>query len=345
MNDKTGFDTSPSFAGSSPRGISLSDLTGLERPRDIVRGGMRYRRLGSTEEEVSIIGLGGNHIGRQEDERESVAIIRAAIDSGITFMDNSWDYYDGASEVRMGKALREGYREKVFLMSKVDGRTAASAAKQLDQCLERLQTDMIDLVQFHEVIRLEDPDRIFSEGGAAEALTAAREAGKIRYIGFTGHKDPLVHLRMLEVAAKHGFRFDTVQMPLNVMDVHFRSFSRTVLPVLVREGIGVLGMKPLGDGLLLESNTLTPVECLHFAMTLPVSSVITGIDSMEILNQALDAARTFQPMSGEETAQLLSRTMEAAADGKYEAYKTSDGFDSTARHPQWLGETEQSPAR
>ena len=238
---------------------------------ETVRGEMRYRPLGRTGEEVSVIGLGGHHIGRQKEEKESIRIIRAAIDAGITFMDNCWDYHDGGSEVRMGKALRDGYRKRVFLMTKIDGRTRKAAAEQIDQCLRRLQTDVIDLLQHHEVIRLEDPDRIFAEGGAQEAVLAAKKAGKVRFIGFTGHKDPLVHLRMLEVAKEHGFRFDAVQMPLNVMDAHFRSFERHVLPVLVKEGIGVLGMKAMGDGLVLTSKTVTPVECLHYAMSLPIS--------------------------------------------------------------------------
>ena len=230
-------------------------------------------------------------------------------------MDNCWDYHDGGSEIRMGKALRDGYREKVFLMTKIDGRTKKAAAEQLDQSLERLQTDVIDLLQHHEVLRLEDPDRIFAEGGAQEAMLEAKKAGKIRFIGFTGHKDPLVHLRMLEVAAKHGFRFDTVQMPLNVMDAHFRSFGKQVLPVLVKEGIGVLGMKPMGDGLILNSKTVTPVECLHYAMSLPTSTVITGIDSMEILEQDLDAVKKFQPLTEKQVADLLARTAQSRFGG------------------------------
>ena len=203
-------------------------------PKETLRGEMRYRPLGRTGEEVSVIGLGGHHIGRQKDEKDSIRIIRAAIDAGITFMDNSWDYHDGVSEIRMGKALKDGYRARVFLMTKIDGRTKAEAAKQIDQSLKRLETDVIDLLQHHEVIRVEDPDRIFAEGGAQEAVIQAKQAGKIRFIGFTGHKDPFVHLRMLEVAAQHKFRFDTVQMPLNVMDAHFRSFGQNVLPALVR---------------------------------------------------------------------------------------------------------------
>lgn len=224
--------------------------------------GMPYRALGRTGVKVSAIGLGGYHIGKKEiDEAESIRIIRSAIDRGITFMDNCWDYNDGASEIRMGKALRDGYRQKAFLMTKVDGRTKEAAARQIEECLLRLQTDHIDLMQMHEIIRLEDPDRSFTDGGAMEALIEAKQAGKIRYIGFTGHKDPLVHLRMLEIAAANTFRFDAVQLPLNVMDAHFRSFEHHVLPLLVKDEVGVLGMKALGDPFILQSQTVTPIEC------------------------------------------------------------------------------------
>ena len=249
-------------------------------------------------------------------KQESIKLIRAAIDAGINFMDNCWDYHDGVSEVRMGKALQDGYREKVFLMTKIDGRTKKAAAEQIDESLKRLQVDVIDLLQFHEIIRLEDPDRIFAEGGAMEAVTAAKQAGKIRFIGFTGHKDPLVHMRMIEVAASHDFRFDAVQMPLNVMDAHFRSFEKVVLPVLVRDGVGVLGMKPMGDSLILNSKTVSPVECLHYAMSLPTSTVITGIDSMAILKQDLEAVKSFKQLTNEEVAALLARTAKAASTGR-----------------------------
>jgi|SRR5664280_220307 len=299
--------------------------------------GMIYRTLGRTGEKISAIGLGGFHIGIQKAEKESLAIIRSAIDRGITFMDNCWDYNDGGSEVRMGKALRDGYRDKVFLMTKIDGRNKAAAAKQIDESLQRLQTDHVDLMQFHEIIRMEDPDRIFAEGGAMEAMQEAKKAGKVRYIGFTGHKDPVVHLRMLEIATEHKFRFDAVQMPLNVMDAHFRSFEHKVLPVLVKEGIGVLGMKSMADGLILKSKTASPVECLHYALNLPTSVVITGLDSMKLLDQAVEAARTFKPLSEEMVAELLARTSEAAAQGKFELFKTDTRFDGTAHNPQWLG--------
>lgn len=303
---------------------------------DTRNGEMIYRTLGRTGEKVSAIGLGGHHIGRPKDEQEGIKLIRTAVDRGINFMDNCWDYHDGASEIRMGKALRDGYRQKVFLMTKIDGRTKEAAARQINESLTRLQTDRVDLMQFHEIIRLEDPDRIFAPGGAMEAVQEAQKAGKIRYIGFTGHKDPFVHLRMLEVAAAKGVRFDAVQLPLNAMDAHFRSFEKQVLPVLVRDGIGVLGMKAMGDGVLLKSKTLTPVECLHYALNLPTSTVITGMESMQILDQGFEAAKTFKPLSREQVSALLARTAQAAAAGTYELFKTSDRFDGTARNPQWL---------
>ena len=247
---------------------------------------MLYRTLGKTGERVSAIGLGGHHIGRPKDSQHGIRIIRSAVDRGITFLDNSWDYHDGESERRMGRALRDGYREKVFLMTKFDGRTQAAAAQQIDESLRRLETDHIDLIQLHENIRMEDADRFFEDKGAVQAVLAAKKAGKVRYIGFTGHKDPVVHLRMLDVAAAHDFAFDTCQMPLNVMDAHFRSFGRQVLPRLVHEGIAALGMKPLGDGNVLRAGKLTATECLHYALNLPVAVVITGCESMERLDQA-----------------------------------------------------------
>jgi aryl-alcohol dehydrogenase-like predicted oxidoreductase len=300
--------------------------------------GMVYRPLGRTGERVSAIGLGGYHIGHSEiEEQESIQLIRQAIDRGITFMDNCWDYNGGVSEVRMGKALADGYRSKVFLMTKIDGRTKSEAAKQIDESLQRLQTDHIDLMQFHEVIRLEDPDRIFAESGAMEAMLEAKKAGKVRYIGFTGHKDPLVHLRMLDVARAHQFHFDAVQMPLNVMDAHFRSFEHNVLPVLIREGIAPLGMKAFGDHFILDSKIVTPIEGLHYCLNLPIAVQITGIDSQAVLDQALDAVRTFKPMSTTQVASLLARTKEGAQGGKYELFKTSSVYDGTAHNPKWLG--------
>ena len=299
--------------------------------------GMIYRELGKTGERVSAIGLGGYHIGKGPDAEASIRLIRKAIDSGITFMDNCWDYNDGISEVRMGQALRDGYRQKVFLMTKMDGRTKESYDKQVEQSLGRLQTDVIDLVQFHEIIRMEDPDRIFAAGGAIEAAVAARQAGKIRYIGFTGHKDPAVHLRMFEMARKHNFHFDTVQMPINVMDAHFRSFTNEVMPVALQQGTAVLAMKTFGDHFILDSKTVEPIEALHYGLTLPVSVVITGIDSPAILDQALTAARTFKPLSETQVTALLARTRDAASEGHFELFKTSARYDGTAANPKWLG--------
>jgi len=230
----------------------------------------------------------------------------------------------------------------VFLMTKIDGRSRKEAARQLDESLRRLRTDRIDLVQHHEILRYEDPHRIFDPDGANAALLEARRAGKLRYIGFTGHKDPHIHLHMLEVARAHGFTFDTVQMPLNVMDAHYRSFERLVLPELVAQSIGVLGMKSLANGLILRSKTVTAIECLHYALGLPTSVVITGCDSMEMLDQALEAARTFRPPSEEERRALLARTAAAAAKGEFELFKTTSIFDATTYHPDWMG---QEPER
>jgi predicted aldo/keto reductase-like oxidoreductase len=302
---------------------------------------MPTRKLGRTGQTVSLLGLGGFHIGLADDDQTATRIVRMGVDHGVTFLDNSWDYNDGKSQLRMGKALRDGYRQKVFLMTKIDGRTREAAAQQIDQCLKQLQTDVIDLVQIHEVIRPTDPARCFGKDGAIEALVAAQKAGKLRFIGFTGHKSPEIHLSMLETSSKHGFTFDTVQMPLNVMDAHYHSFQHKVLPVLVKHDIGVLGMKPLGSGLFFKAKpiaegALTPTECLHYSMNLPTSVVITGCDTVGILKQALKAAYTFHPLSDEEVRSTLSRSAPVATAGDWEKYKTSQTFDSTAQHPWWL---------
>ena len=297
-----------------------------------------YRTLGRTGEKVSVIGIGGYHLGRPGvTEDQSLHIVRKALDEGINFLDNCWDYNGGESEVRVGRALRDGYRKKAFLMTKIDGRDKNTAEKQLNESLQRLQTDRIDLLQFHEVIRDTDPDRIFAPGGALEAVLRAQKDGKVRYIGFTGHKSPNIHLKMLNTASAHQFTFDTVQMPLNVMDAHFNSFEASVLPVLLKENIGVLGMKPMGDPFILHSKTVTAIECLHYSMNLPTSVVITGCDSLAILQQAIDAARSFQPLSEDALSKLLARTAQAAQSGEYELYKTSHHFDGTYQNPQWLG--------
>jgi len=304
---------------------------------------MKYREFGSTGIKVSAIGVGGWHLGlKHVDERLAVKLVRSAIDRGMTFMDNCWDYNEGASETRMGKALSDGYRDKVFLMTKIDGRTKKEATRQLDESLKRLKVDMIDLVQHHEILRFEDPHRIFDEEGAHGALIEAKQAGKLRFIGFTGHKDPRIHLYMLEVAARNGFRFDAVQMPLSVMDAHYRSFEKEVLPELVKNKIAVLGMKSMANGILLKSKTVKPIECLHYALNLPTSVVITGIDSMEILDQAFEAVRTFSPMTPGDVETLLAKTAAAASKGEFEPFKTTSLFDGTAENPDWLGE---EPAR
>jgi len=288
---------------------------------------MLYRELGTTGERVSAIGMGGFHLAKDSTitAQDAIRLVRSASDHGITFFDNCWDYNDGISEVRMGQALKDGYRQKAFLMTKLDARTAEEYNKHL--------------VQFHEILRFEDPDRIFADNGAIHAAMAARKAGKIRYIGFTGHKDPQIHLRMFEVAAQHGFHFDTVQMPVNAMDAHFRSFTRDVIPVALKAGTGILGMKTFGDGYILRSGTIDPMEALHYGLSQPVSVLITGMDKPEILAQAVTAASTFKPFTHEQTATFLAKTKDAAMTGKFEPFKTSNIFDGTANNPKWLGGT------
>jgi predicted aldo/keto reductase-like oxidoreductase len=293
---------------------------------------MQQRTLGRTGERVSAIGLGGFHIAKAPDRAEAVRLIRMAVDGGITFLDNSWDYHGGESERIMGEALRDGYRQRVFLMTKLDGHTAEAAAAQLEQSLERLQTETIDLVQCHEIIRPEDPDAIFAPGGAIEALLRARERGQLRYIGFTGHKHPDIHLKMVG----QPFAWDTVQMPLNCFDAHFESFERRVLPVLNDRGIGVLAMKPMAAGKLLQSGAVQPEECLRYALSLPVSVVITGCENEAQVQQALRAGRDFTPLSEDEQRDLLSRTEPHARTGRFESYKTTDEHDGTKQNPHWL---------
>ncbi|HET8925341.1 MAG TPA: aldo/keto reductase [Candidatus Acidoferrum sp.] len=302
------------------------------------QGEVPRRTLGRTGEKVSVIGLGGFHLGKPAlSEADAIRIIRSAIDNGINFLDNCWDYNGGESEIRMGKALRDGYRQRAFLMTKIDGRDKKNAVQQLEESLRRLQTDHIDLLQFHEIIRMNDPDRIFAPGGALEAVLEAKKAGKVHFVGFTGHKSPDVHLKMLDTAASHKLRFDTVQMPLNVMDAHYDSFEKKVLPVLLKDNIGVLGMKPMGDPFILESKAVTAVECLNYALNLQTSVVITGCDSMQILDQALNAARQFQGIEADAVKALLAKTAQAAIQGKFELYKTTHHFDGTVQNPQWLG--------
>ena len=340
-------DTAIRPSGETPRTALPSSLTPEPDNLPFVtdpgeqRGEMLYRRFGRTAEMISAIGMGGFHVGKKAlTDDEAVRLVHAAIDRGITFMDNCWDYNEGRSELRMGVALDQGgYRDRVFLMSKMDGRTKQEAADQIDTSLKRLRTDRIDLVQHHEILRYDDPDRVFAEGGAMEAFVEAKQAGKLRYIGFTGHKDPRIHLQMLAVAAERGFQFDAVQMPLNVMDAHFRSFAHLVLPHLVEQGIAVLGMKSFADSVLLKSKApIQPIEYLHYSLNLPTSVVITGIESQRDLDQAFEAVRTFKPMDRAAVGELLSRSRPYVLDGKYELFKTSATFDGTAKHAAWLGD-------
>ena len=330
-------------SGIPKRYASKRTLRSVKAPTNSIKTALPqdipYRPLGRTGVKVSIVGLGGWHIGFPRlSATNAHEMIRTALDAGVNFMDNSWDYNEGESEKRMGKALKDGYRQKAFLMTKVDGRTKKEAARQIDESLQRLDVDEIDLMQHHEIIRFDDVDRIFAEGGAMEAFLAAQKAGKIRFIGFTGHKDPEVHLYMLQVARERKFHFDAVQMPLNVMDAHYRSFEKKVLPELVKDRIGVLGMKSLANGAILKSKSVTATECLHYAMNLPTSVVITGMDSKKILQQGLDAARSFRPLSNATVKGILDRSRPAAAGGKYELFKTTSVYDATAYHPEWLGE-------
>jgi aryl-alcohol dehydrogenase-like predicted oxidoreductase len=309
-----------------------------------LKGEMLYRELGATGVQVSLIGMGGAHLGLATvEEDDAIRLVHEGLDRGINFLDNSWDYNEGRSEERVGKALAQGgYRQKAFVMTKIDGRTKEVATNQINDSLRRLKVDHIDLLQHHEVIRFDDPDRIFNEGGGMEAVLAAKQAGKIRFIGFTGHKDPHVHLYMLEVAQKHGFHFDTVQMPVNIMDAHFRSFSQLVVPEAIRQNIAVLGMKCFGDDIILKSGAVEPMDCLRYSLNLPISVLITGINSKMLLDQAFAAVKSFQPMDEAAVATLISKTEEAAMHGKYELFKTTSHFDTTARHPDWLGS--DSPA-
>jgi predicted aldo/keto reductase-like oxidoreductase len=341
------------FLGSALGGIALADSVAAEqatqqngqqnarlpRPAETRKGDMLYRSFGKTGEMVSVIGVGGSHIGQTSSDDLAMRIVRTAIDRGVNFMDNSWDYNngDGQGEIKMGKALRDGYRQKVFLMTKVDGRTKDAAAKQIDESLKRLQTDHVDLMQFHEVIRMEDPDRFFAPSGALEAFQDARKAGKIRFIGFTGHKDPAIHLRMLSMAREKGFHFDAVLFPSNVMDWSFRSFIHQVLPEAIKDGVAVQTMKPMGGKVILDSKTVTPDECMQYALSQPVSVVIHGMDKLEYLDHALNVVKNFRPLTADQVTALTNKTKEAAMTGRYELFKTSNRFDATAKNPSWLG--------
>jgi aryl-alcohol dehydrogenase-like predicted oxidoreductase len=281
------------------------------------------RQLGSTGESVSMLALGGAHISRFVEDRDAISLVRAAVDMGVTFMDNAWEYHDGRSEELMGRALRDGYRERVFLMTKHHGRDRKTATQHLEDSLRRLQTDVIDLWQFHEVIYEKDPEMIFGPGGGIETAVKARREGKVRFIGFTGHKDPAIFRGMLDM----DFQWDTVQMPLNLLDAHFRSFEKEILPILVDRSIGVLAMKTLADGSLLETHTVSAREALSYVWSLPVSTIISGMDSMRVLRENVETARSWTPMETSAIRALLDRTRAVAAEGRFELYKTRTVFD------------------
>src|SRR6201996_6024865 len=300
--------------------------------------GIGRRKLGRADVEVSILGIGGFHIGQTRvSEADGIAIVRRALDEGINFLDNCWDYNKGVSEERMGKALADGYRQKAFLMTKIDGRTGVSARQQLEQSLVRLKTDHIDLMQIHEVIRKGDPEQAFQPGYVMDVLKKARQEGKIRFIGFTGHKSPEIHLHMIETADKFGFTFDSVQMPVNALDEHYDSFQQKIIPAAQKRGMAVLGMKPLANGAILKTNTVTAPEGLHYAMSVPVTVTITGCDSLAVLDQALGVARNFKPLDLQQKIAVLQKTAPVAMAGKFEAYKSSQIYDGTANNRQGLG--------
>lgn len=295
------------------------------RPAATSSGEIPRRKLGSTGVEVSAIALGGAHVGQVKTEQEAIRIIHEALDAGITFMDNAWEYHDGRSEQIMGKAL-QGRRDKAFLMTKVctHGRDARVAMQQLEQSLRRLKTDHIDLWQVHEVIYDNDPDLHFAKGGVIEALDQAKREGKVRFVGFTGHKDPAIHLKMLA----YNYPFDTCQLPLNCLDASFRSFEQQVLPKLNQRGIAAIGMKSLGgSGEPVKKGVITATEALRYAMSLPVATTVSGIDSLQVLRQNLSIARGFKPMNAEEMQALRTRYARYAADGRFELYKTSKKYD------------------
>jgi aryl-alcohol dehydrogenase-like predicted oxidoreductase len=306
----------------------MAEETSISTQAHIVQnqpGQVPKKALGKTGVQVSAMGLGGFHLGTAKDQNEVNQIVAHAIDAGVNFFDNAWEYHNGDSEVRVGKAL-QGKRDQVIVMTKVctHGRGKDVAMKMLEDSLRRLKTDHLDIWQIHEVVYDNDPDLIFAPGGAAEALTQAKQQGKVRFVGFTGHKDPAIHLRMLS----QGFPFDTVQMPLNCFDGTFRSFQQHVMPEAIRQGVAVLGMKSLGgSGEMVTSGTITPEEGLRYAMSLPVATTISGIDSLNVLEQNLEIARNFQPMNETEMAALRERVRFFASDGRYEKFKTTRFYD------------------
>jgi uncharacterized protein len=290
------------------------------------------RPLGKTGMQVSVLGVGGYHLGSIKDEKEAIELVSRALDAGVNFFDNCWEYHDGISEERMGVALK-GKRDRAFVMTKVcsHGRTKDVAMRQLDESLRRLQTDHVDLWQIHEVVYYNDPDLIFAPNGAAEALLTAKKQGKVRFIGFTGHKNPAIHLKMLS----HDFPFDTVQMPLNALDATFKSFEQQVLPEANKRGIAVLGMKSLGGcAEMVSHGALKAEDGLRYAMSLPVATTISGMDSLMVLEENLRVARGFRPLSAEALQGMRERVRQFAADGRYELFKTTTKYDGKVGREQ-----------
>jgi len=302
-----------------------------------------HKALGRTGVQVSAIGIGGYHLGSAKDQEEATRIVREAMEAGVNFFDNAWDYHQGMSEERMGVAM-QGVRKNAILMTKVctHGRDKKVAMKMLEESLRRLKTDYLDVWQIHEVIYWNDPDMIFAPNGAAEALAQAKREGKVRFVGFTGHKDPGIHLNMLS----HDFPFDTVQMPLNCLDASFRSFEQNVLPEANRRGMGVLGMKSMGgSGEIVKHGAAAVADALRYAMSLPVATTISGIDSIDVLHQNLEIARNFRPMSGTEMAAVRDRCRKFAADGRFELYKTTTKYDGdVGREQHHYPTSEELPA-
>ena len=335
MERKKGF-TRRSFVKGSAAAVTASFMIGrgtaAGNSQAASTEGVPQRPLGKTGALVSCLGVGGYHLGSTKEEREAMELVARALDAGVNFFDNCWEYHDGVSEERLGVALK-GKRDKAFVMTKVctHGRDKDVAMKQLEESLRRLQTDHLDLWQIHEVVYYNDPDLIFAANGAAEALLAAKKQGKVRFIGFTGHKNPAIHLKMLS----HDFPFDTVQMPLNALDATFRSFEQQVLPEAKKRGIAVLGMKSLGgSGEIAVNGAVTAEEGLRYAMSLPVATTISGMDSLVVLEQNLRVARGFQPFAAEQMAGIRERVRTLAADGRYELFKTTTMYDGKVGRQQ-----------
>ena len=319
-------------AGIAASHLHASEFHAMPQTPQVNDGGIPLRPFGKSGEMVTLLALGGHHIGRPKDEKTSLRLIQRAVDEGITFLDNAWDYHDGLSEERMGKALEQGkLRDKVFLMTKCCGRTAEEAQSNLDESLKRLRTDHLDLWQFHEIVYDNDPELIFAKGGAIETALKALEQGKVRYLGFTGHKDPELHLAMLN----KPYDWASVQMPLNVMDGNFRSFQDRVLPELAKRGIAPIGMKSLGGDARIVTEAGVPVEdALRYVLSLPIATLVSGMESEEVLEQNLKIVRGMRPMSAEERQKVAETVADVAADGRFELFKSSKFFDGPFHRKQ-----------